>query len=131
MQRILDRQAAKSGSGRFTKEVKRWGEKPQSSSHALIVIMGQRASPKNGLQDEQRGRQENVKKDGLVEKRKMNATDERSKELMFTGNAWIIVPIRFEQQLAPTGKAVELLLKSSKKKKTYRITGQEKRGGKI
>lgn len=92
-----------------------WGEKLQPSSH---VLTGQEAGPRNGLQDEKRSRQEDVRKNGLVGKGKINATKECLKELMFTGNVWIIEPTGFEQRLAPTGKAGELLLKNRKKNPT-------------
>lgn len=93
--------------------------------------MGQYASPKNGLQDDQGGRQKNVRKDGLAGKRKINYTEYRSKELMFAGSIWITVPACFLQPLALTGEAGELLLKSSKEKDSniYRMTGHEKARG--
>jgi len=41
---------------------------------------------------------------------------------MFTGNGQTIAPTCFEQQLAPTRKAGELLLKCSKEKKNQKST---------
>lgn len=50
---------------------------------------------------------------------------------MFTGNVWVIVPTRFEQWLAPTGKAGKLLLKCSKEEKKYVQNDWARKGGEI